>query len=98
MFDRLGPPDPPADEVRGVYFTSVRDDQTCPACAGADDDLPRRLGDPTRLRPPHPDCTSPQGCRCADVFIMEAEEPPSGGYRWSPYSTRAHPVDHGGCA
>lgn len=87
------PPDPPAEEVHGVYYSSLEDEDTCRVCAAADDGLLRRLDDPTRVRAPHVRCSSPKGCRCAEVYVLKDEMPPSDGYSWSPESARLNAVD-----
>jgi hypothetical protein len=80
--------DPPSGEVRGVYYTSCLDDQTCTTCAAADDGLLRRMDDPARICAPHPGCSNPEGCRCMDVYVLNDEVPPAGGYAWSAASAR----------
>lgn len=63
-------------QVRGARYTALAD--ACPACRAEDTDELLALDDPRLVRPPHPGCEHPEGCRCILVYEMVGEEPADG--------------------
>lgn len=86
-----------ARRIRGVHHMCLKDELSCPACRAADDDRLRRLDDPVRLanRPPHPHCTSVEGCRCMEFYVLVDESPPPQGWDWSNESLELNRLDGG---
>jgi hypothetical protein len=67
-----------ANDLIGVRYTAILDDNTCGTCDEADDGVVRRIDDPVRLdrRPPNRHCESTASgrnhCRCFEVpALME---------------------------
>ncbi|MHB0874533.1 MAG: hypothetical protein ACYC5O_00670 [Anaerolineae bacterium] len=70
---RPAPVIPEGDWGRAEY-SCLCDDDSCEACRRLDG-LAIAIDDPRyrRYEPPHPECTSPEGCRCVWVLISKSE-------------------------
>ncbi len=62
-------------EIAYVFYSAVKDNDTCDACATLDGRhmLPNHKM-LHNIKPPHRNCKSPKGCRCILVYVTRDEE------------------------